>query len=342
MVNPSTRWPFGQVYDVSPFRMYLVRFVELGRDGQEARRGHRHDLVAEIQASLPGAEVQAETGRLFVTSTRDDARAILAALPGIASFSPCERLAIDDAPAAAADLARRALPAGGRYAVRVRSVGADHLPSRELTARVGRAVTARAPDLTVDLEHPDLTLGLEVRGPHAYLYTEVIDGTDRRGPAPAHTGAPRFLVDQMLGRLATWLRVLGHDVATGRDQPDSWLLRLARDEHRVLLTRDRALSRAASADTFFVVATDPDRQLLEVARAFHLDLSGAGLFTRCTRCNTPVRPISADLARGRVPPSIQGRVDTFTTCPSCQRIYWDGDHTARILARLSALRSAVE
>src|SRR5689334_24447053 len=53
----------------------------------------------------------------------------------------------------------------------------------------------------------------------------------------------RFAVDRMLGRLARWLRVLGHDVAYGSHLGGRTLLDCARREGRLLLTRDTRLVR---------------------------------------------------------------------------------------------------
>jgi hypothetical protein len=51
----------------------------------------------------------------------------------------------------------------------------------------------------------------------------------------------RFSADVMLGRLARWLRVLGHDTAYETDVDDPDLVARADAEGRVLLTRDRHL-----------------------------------------------------------------------------------------------------
>ena len=52
----------------------------------------------------------------------------------------------------------------------------------------------------------------------------------------------RFAVDAMLGTLAKWLRILGYDAFFDPALDDHQLVRLARAELRVLLTRDRALA----------------------------------------------------------------------------------------------------
>jgi len=52
---------------------------------------------------------------------------------------------------------------------------------------------------------------------------------------------PCFFADVMLGRLARWLRVLGHDTAYQTDIEDPALVDRAEAEGRVLPTRDRHL-----------------------------------------------------------------------------------------------------
>ena len=55
----------------------------------------------------------------------------------------------------------------------------------------------------------------------------------------------RFLCDEMLVRLARLLRAAGYDtyLASG-GEPDANLLRIAREEGRMLLTRDKRLAAA--------------------------------------------------------------------------------------------------
>ncbi len=54
---------------------------------------------------------------------------------------------------------------------------------------------------------------------------------------------PRFLADCNVGRLARWLRALGYDASYHARIGDSELVREAAAENRVLLTRDRDLTK---------------------------------------------------------------------------------------------------
>src|SRR5260370_34029518 len=54
---------------------------------------------------------------------------------------------------------------------------------------------------------------------------------------------PRFLADCNVGRLARWLRALGYDASYHAHIEDAALVREAAAEDRVLLTRDRDLTK---------------------------------------------------------------------------------------------------
>ncbi|WP_206859414.1 Mut7-C RNAse domain-containing protein [Lysobacter changpingensis] len=110
--------------------------------------------------------------------------------------------------------------------------------------------------------------------------------SNRLRPTPLRE--PRFVLDVHLGRLASYLRLLGFDTLYRNDYHDDELLRISRAQHRILLTRDTGLlKRAAVTHGAFLHATDPRRQLREVLDRFQLDARIAP-FTRCARCNGKV------------------------------------------------------
>ena len=145
----------------------------------------------------------------------------------------------------------------------------------------------------------------------------------------------RFVLDGHLRRLATYLRLLGFDVlyAPERDYPDGQadarLAETSSDENRILLTRDLGLlKRSRVTRGYWVRATDPKEQIREVVRRF--DLPGqAAPFTRCLRCNTPLKPVpetSLPEIQKRLPPRIRSDFREFWECPTCLGIFWKGSH----------------
>ena len=143
----------------------------------------------------------------------------------------------------------------------------------------------------------------------------------------------KFVADDMLGKLAKWLRLLGYDVTYPAPAEDSQLLRSAQAEDRVLLTRDRGLAGRFSGRKVLVVSGDPWAQLSQVVEELDLDVGG-GFLTRCSICNEPIEPLPKEEAEGLVPPYVFGTHDRFARCPKCGRVYWEGSRVERMKRRL--------
>ena len=156
-------------------------------------------------------------------------------------------------------------------------------------------------------------------------------GTDA-GPA---TGGP-FLLDVMLGKLATYLRMCGYDAAYALDrgvEADGAVLDLALAEGRTLLTRDVRLARRADRSVL-LTERDPIDQLRELAAAgVRLDLDERP--SRCGRCNAPVEPVPAD---GTSPPYAPDPSEVPQwRCTECGQVFWKGSHWDRVRETLAGL-----
>lgn len=158
-------------------------------------------------------------------------------------------------------------------------------------------------------------------------------------------GSAPLVADAMLGRLARWLRALGRDVVFDTDLQDVDLARTARDEGRLLLTRDRRLCTERGSPDWcrLVEARRPRAQLRELDRPLDLFAPGwrSALFTRCMVCNTSLEDVDADAIRHDLPPEVSGdprvRSVGFRRCPACRRVYWEGSHTRRMRRWLDAV-----
>jgi len=108
------------------------------------------------------------------------------------------------------------------------------------------------------------------------------------------------------------------------------LARLSTGEDRILLTRDRGLlMRTAVTRGWYVRATEPALQLVELLRGF--DLARAIMpFRRCMHCNAVLRPIPKETINERLLPQTREHFDEFYNCPQCGRIYWKGSHYRRM------------
>jgi uncharacterized protein with PIN domain len=144
---------------------------------------------------------------------------------------------------------------------------------------------------------------------------------------------PRFLADCNVGRLARWLRALGYDATYHARIDDSELVREAAAENRVLLTRDRDLTKRRVIQTGVVRAIlirddDVTKQLQQVFAELGLELKEA--LTRCIECNSELESRVPAMVAERVPPYVRRTQSRYSECPECGRIYWAGTHWQRM------------
>jgi len=138
----------------------------------------------------------------------------------------------------------------------------------------------------------------------------------------------RFLADAMLGRLAKWLRILGYDATyLSSSHPDT-LIRMARAEGRVILTRNRRLASKAQGLRILLIDSDHWReQLAQVLRACRLR-PGKSRFQRCVLCNRRLVSLEEPEVEGKVPDFVFAHFSNFFQCPQCGRIFWQGSHSS--------------
>jgi len=142
----------------------------------------------------------------------------------------------------------------------------------------------------------------------------------------------KFIADNMLGRLATWLRLLGYDTLYVPHADDPELARLARAQDRVLLTRDVELTRRRGIKHLLIESEKVEEQVAQVLRAFKLSAREA--FSRCSECNQRLEAVSKESVRDMVPPYVFSTQGRFRRCAQCGRVYWRGTHWARMVAQI--------
>jgi uncharacterized protein with PIN domain len=151
---------------------------------------------------------------------------------------------------------------------------------------------------------------------------------------------PRFLADCNVGRLARWLRALGYDASYHTRIGDAELVREAAAESRVVLTRDRDLTKRRVIQSGVVRAIlirddDVTKQLRQVFAELGLELKEA--LTRCIECNSELQPRVASTVAERVPHYVRMTQSRYSECPDCGRIYWAGTHWQRMREVLAGL-----
>lgn len=150
----------------------------------------------------------------------------------------------------------------------------------------------------------------------------------------------RFIADGMMGKLARWLRLAGHDVVYIGDEnlppgdQDDLLLARAKLENRTLLTSDLALhrrARKAGVRCTFIRADDVVSQLIEVSKQIGQRIEITPESSRCPVCNGSLRPAGRGEIKGLVPETVARTHQEFWKCNRCQKVYWRGRHWKTII-----------
>jgi uncharacterized protein len=144
----------------------------------------------------------------------------------------------------------------------------------------------------------------------------------------------RFAADRMLGRLVKWLRVLGEDVIYGPHLTGYGLIRAARRENRLILTRDQGLKKKQPPEFIFIDSDHYADQLHQVIKTCQLK-PRKKLFSRCLVCNTPLQPKAKESVQKIVPPYVFSTQPQFHWCSKCRRVYWPATHHQKILEQLA-------
>jgi len=148
----------------------------------------------------------------------------------------------------------------------------------------------------------------------------------------------QFLADNMLGKLTKWLRFMGYDVLYPKTLNDKQLIELSNLENRVLLTRDKELSKNKKFYGLYIKNINLDDQLKEVISQFKLSSTGKE-FTRCPECNHLLNEIEKPMVKEKVPSGVFENQDVFWLCENCGQYYWQGTHFEKIKNKIEGLYS---
>jgi uncharacterized protein with PIN domain len=143
----------------------------------------------------------------------------------------------------------------------------------------------------------------------------------------------RVLCDAMLGKLARYLRMCGHDTAYALDrgvEADDAVRALARRENRRLVTRDAELA-ARTEDAVALSVRDIESQLQELAEA-GVSLSLPETPSRCGRCNGELDPVASVASTPDDAPD-PGETNVWR-CERCGGYFWKGSHWDDVAGRL--------
>lgn len=148
----------------------------------------------------------------------------------------------------------------------------------------------------------------------------------------------RLVLDGMMGRTARWLRLLGCDVSYLGKATDEELIKVAKDEGRVLLTRDEVLYRKAvlrRVEAILLKGNDYILDLALLSKMLKLPLEVDPYKSRCPKCNELLRKAELNKVIKALPEPILKVYEDFWFCERCGKYYWQGSHYKSILKILN-------
>lgn len=152
-----------------------------------------------------------------------------------------------------------------------------------------------------------------------------------------------FIVDEMLGRTARWLRILGFDTEWAGElrknnealDIDTRIIYVALMQNRILITRDKQLAQRAERYGVQTIILPANMNLLDrltyiVYKIKEYGVSSLPCISRCPLCNGELLQIDKRYVKKRVPLGTYQKHKEFWICAKCGKIYWKGSHWSNI------------
>jgi len=141
----------------------------------------------------------------------------------------------------------------------------------------------------------------------------------------------RFVVDAMLGKLALWLRLTGHDTIYTPTIEDDYALSVAIQEDRILLTADAELhQRGVEAKIMgMLVRGDVDKRIATVFNEFNIRTEVVPDLARCSKCNGELEKLTGEETskiKALVHDKTYEHYDTFWFCENCKSVFFQGGY----------------
>ncbi|MDI6802012.1 MAG: Mut7-C RNAse domain-containing protein [Thermodesulfovibrionales bacterium] len=153
----------------------------------------------------------------------------------------------------------------------------------------------------------------------------------------------RFIADAMLGKLSKWLRILGFDTLYFKALNDNELVKIAKQQQRILLTRDTLLVKIKRIDGYILInSNDTFEQLREVLLWIKDSDAIATGHPRCVECNGELDIADSELIRDDVPEHVFLNSKSFFRCRDCGKVYWEGSHKKLIDTKLQEMLKEID
>lgn len=152
-----------------------------------------------------------------------------------------------------------------------------------------------------------------------------------------------FLVDGMLGNVAKKLLLFGYNVEYLSDMNDFELIKKAKQEDRIIISKDRQLianAKKSAIVSIQITSEDETGQFLEILDTLHLELNEiTGDRARCTKCNSQTTRVIKSEISDKIPSKVFELNEKFWECDKCKQIYWEGSHIKKMQDFLDKIKT---
>ncbi len=159
----------------------------------------------------------------------------------------------------------------------------------------------------------------------------------------------KFIVDAMLGKLALWLRLTGHDTRYSTEMHDDEMLQVSLDEDRILITSDAELHNRAKNQNLdsLLLRGSVDEGVARVFAQFNIPPKIDPTLSRCSKCNgslVSIKDADKKQVKGLVFEQTFDYYDEFWLCKDCSSVFFQGGHWKNIelyMKRISKLMEEI-
>jgi uncharacterized protein with PIN domain len=149
-----------------------------------------------------------------------------------------------------------------------------------------------------------------------------------------------FLLDRMLGKLCTKMRMLGLDAKLNPEGEDGRFFLNAAREGRIPVTRARDSRDRPGPKPIILQSGDAFEQIAELFAALG-ETPQFDPFSRCIVDNVPLVEVPASAVKGQVPPYVAKTFTRYHRCPECKRIYWEGTHFREMAEQVKRIEERI-
>ena len=147
-----------------------------------------------------------------------------------------------------------------------------------------------------------------------------------------------FYLESSLRGLAKWLRFLGYKAEIAQQRIDLMTILENREKFFLITSEETARVLEKAGAEFLLLPRDNLKAQIKLLLN-KLNLDPELKLDICTICGVELISVNKEDSKEKIPPKAYELYNEFNLCPSCGRVYWEGDHVQRIKEKWKELTS---